>query len=873
MKAALEDLLATQDADGNIAFYSENDLFFKYPLIASVGLHVYRVDRDAAFLRQVFDVSTRYATYLLSRYDADGDFLLERSTWGNDHPREGELEGVGFNAVYALDMLALSRAAVELGTPVDALYWYQGMRTVSTQLINQTYDPRSRFFLPVSNDLQRKESLYSALSVLPVYFNRQLGDNLAGSVILNYVLKKPEPEVDSPLRYLQWDADVGARGVDHLMRSVLMLGALDWNGHADDAQRFADGMRRYIGSNGGGAYAAPAEEDYADYLACIIAGGGHATLFPRHSELALLESLAGIDGVLDAKRKAQLHEGIAVIRDFLVRDGAPDPGDGATVEAAMRQVYWAISAMRAKWRTRTLFTPPHHERVPGFDLYAAFSDLLDDVVATLADVEMRMSRARSAERGFEITATLMNETATPSGNVSIKFGLSARAQDIGVKSITVTHAQTTEPLVDSPVTLAGGAAVSEYWFHVPLPAQSVATVVPIRLTVEVQFTGGPRLRYHFTRGVYVTAPVTYSVSFPQGTILKGGQVPLELNLSKHVQRRLVINAEWYSPAGLRLKEGSSLRLMMPEDRDAAVVKMNVLVPTPCRPGAFPFLLKLFANGEDRGTLAANMFKHYQWIFLGPLPAGGDALRTTYPPEQNVNLRESYRGPRGPVSWAALPHSAYAQNGEIDLTGLVPDGSMNFLYTVIAAAAAKRTVIAFQTGAPAALFVNGAEVAAFPEPDVNVQRVSIDLREGMNNILVKFHATGSNKLFFQLGEEEDLTSDEFSNNLWELVDGYQELHDRGTANTTESQQVVTLTYRDLGANSVAVIGSFNGWSPVNSGMRRAGNGNWEISLHLSPGRYSYRFLVNNDEQVLDPHSAYDEPDGYGGKNSVLVVRKP
>ncbi|MEE9271644.1 MAG: isoamylase early set domain-containing protein, partial [Candidatus Krumholzibacteria bacterium] len=263
----------------------------------------------------------------------------------------------------------------------------------------------------------------------------------------------------------------------------------------------------------------------------------------------------------------------------------------------------------------------------------------------------------------------------------------------------------------------------------------------------------------------------------------------------------------------------------------------------------------------------------QWLFLGPLPAKDDALETSYPPEHNVNLRESFRGPKGPVSWAAIPYTAYSETGEIDLSSLVPDGSMNFLYTVVASPTSKQTVITFAADDPAAIFVNGNELARFPEPESDLRRIPIDLRQGMNNILIKFLASnGSKRLFFQLGEEEDLTSDEFNNNLWELVDGYQEFHDRARTSDGESQEIVTLTYTDASANSVAVIGSFNGWSPVNSTMRRNGGGSWEISLHLTPGRYTYLFLVNNEQQVLDPDSAYDEPDGYGGKNSVLFVRK-
>jgi hypothetical protein len=54
------------------------------------------------------------------------------------------------------------------------------------------------------------------------------------------------------------------------------------------------------------------------------------------------------------------------------------------------------------------------------------------------------------------------------------------------------------------------------------------------------------------------------------------------------------------------------------------------------------------------------------------------------------------------------------------------------------------------------------------------------------------------------------------------------------------------------------------------MRRAPGGTWEITLSLRPGKYAYRFLVNNRRQVLDPNCPIEEPDGYGGKNSVIYV---
>jgi hypothetical protein len=145
---------------------------------------------------------------------------------------------------------------------------------------------------------------------------------------------------------------------------------------------------------------------------------------------------------------------------------------------------------------------------------------------------------------------------------------------------------------------------------------------------------------------------------------------------------------------------------------------------------------------------------------------------------------------------------------------------------------------------------------------------------MNNFLIKVVGNRSTRVFFKLGDDENLASDEFNNNLWELVGNFGEFQERTrrieAGETEEFQKLVTLRFSDKSAHSVSVIGSFNGWSPEHSRMHRIPGGPWEITLSLRPGKYAYRFLVNNRKQVLDPRCPIEEPDGYGGKNSVIYV---
>ena len=76
-----------------------------------------------------------------------------------------------------------------------------------------------------------------------------------------------------------------------------------------------------------------------------------------------------------------------------------------------------------------------------------------------------------------------------------------------------------------------------------------------------------------------------------------------------------------------------------------------------------------------------------------------------------------------------------------------------------------------------------------------------------------------------------------------------------------------------AQKVAVTGDFNGWDPKGVPLTAAGKpGLWETKLRLKPGAYSYNFIVDGDVLVPDPNANDQAPDGFGGTNSILLVKE-
>ncbi|MCD4817527.1 MAG: hypothetical protein K8S23_02420 [Candidatus Cloacimonetes bacterium] len=56
-----------------------------------------------------------------------------------------------------------------------------------------------------------------------------------------------------------------------------------------------------------------------------------------------------------------------------------------------------------------------------------------------------------------------------------------------------------------------------------------------------------------------------------------------------------------------------------------------------------------------------------------------------------------------------------------------------------------------------------------------------------------------------------------------------------------------------------------------GDKVAGDGIWSLVKKIEPGRYQYKFVIDRNSWFSDPNALETIDDGYGGKNSVIVVK--
>ncbi|MHC5111564.1 MAG: alpha-amylase family glycosyl hydrolase [Planctomycetota bacterium] len=73
-----------------------------------------------------------------------------------------------------------------------------------------------------------------------------------------------------------------------------------------------------------------------------------------------------------------------------------------------------------------------------------------------------------------------------------------------------------------------------------------------------------------------------------------------------------------------------------------------------------------------------------------------------------------------------------------------------------------------------------------------------------------------------------------------------------------------------AQSVSLVGTFNGWNPTAHKLSNNGKGIWTVFVEIPPGIWHYKFVVDGGEWRFDPANPERLADGFQGYNSVLKL---
>ncbi|HVE55381.1 MAG TPA: S8 family serine peptidase [Pyrinomonadaceae bacterium] len=84
--------------------------------------------------------------------------------------------------------------------------------------------------------------------------------------------------------------------------------------------------------------------------------------------------------------------------------------------------------------------------------------------------------------------------------------------------------------------------------------------------------------------------------------------------------------------------------------------------------------------------------------------------------------------------------------------------------------------------------------------------------------------------------------------------------------------IVFFYHDDRAASVYLVGDFNDWKKRETQFTKSADGVWRAAINgLKPGKYRYKFFVNDEVWTEDASHGLKEQDGFGGFHSILIVK--
>ncbi len=87
----------------------------------------------------------------------------------------------------------------------------------------------------------------------------------------------------------------------------------------------------------------------------------------------------------------------------------------------------------------------------------------------------------------------------------------------------------------------------------------------------------------------------------------------------------------------------------------------------------------------------------------------------------------------------------------------------------------------------------------------------------------------------------------------------------------SPEGITFSLHDHAASSVQILGSWDEWRSPGIAATSVEPGYWRTTpVHLSAGRHTYKFLLDDQRWLDDPNNPRKAPDGLGSLNSTVVV---
>lgn len=498
------------------------------------------------------------------------------------------------------------------------------------------------------------------------------------------------------------------------------------------------------------------------------------------------------------------------------------------------------------------------ESAAGAPQSASHAAAREVVTASVRDLRARLGGTLCSRLGMRIDVDLEPFEIVPGQSVRARWSVDSPSPR-AIRDLRAYIADREVLLVEPPDTLGAGTSIQTSALQSP-PADVGTRLLPeLRLHFVLQDWGVVEILGRCP--LQVVTPLQASLVAVGGPRIESSRKALDIVVTSRSPNLLEAMLRVLPTSGWDVEPARAFRIQLRRPGSSVQQRIEIVLPASASPGVYDFAARLDIDAEPVGTLRTQLVKPVRWIAAGPFdkPRSEASLE----PEQGVDLQARFAGAGGlERTWHAVPWSAYDDGGGVNLHELYPAARENqcaVLFTMFESSEAGSANLRL-SGDPMRVRWNGKE----PGPGGEIR---IEL--GRNTLLVRARLRAGEPLHAAWVDEHGETWRVLDNDLARLLNGFEELDAGGerAAATEPGERLVTLRFRARTAHEVSVLGAFSSWVPLP--LERRPDGTWQRALRLAPGRYAYKLLVDGHMQP-DPEARGSEPDGFGGRNSLLVV---
>ncbi|MDD4857161.1 MAG: isoamylase early set domain-containing protein [Candidatus Krumholzibacteria bacterium] len=824
---------------------------------------------DPVLLKKFYPDISRTVMQLFSQANTTDDGLVRAASGAP--AGTGASLSPGLNALAALELYSLHLIAWKAGAYEDALEFLAWSNSLSDAVTQRFLDPRRHCFYPINGN-GKFAAAHEPGQLLPLILDQDLGPDTRGRIASEYLERNassPEAKLTRFLAYDPWD--------DPAMRFVvvdLLAGTLPADGELLTALRAS--------AESSMPEAAPLQRPWIDFwrddhLIC-------ERLFPPWKTISSLVNLMLLferEAFVEPKELEELGDGVDSLVAMLSEERMSVESYQAATSgvnrflAKMSRFSELLESKKERWRvideTKWLTLSPRIKRL----ITETLAGSLPELGRFKADLSSRLER----DGGLLFRLDLPEGPVSGGRPIPFTASLQTLRDTVAASQPYVQIGDMRWKMMESDkvVTLTGGGAPLVYEGTMTLPPTAEPGIITLPSIIDFAHDGG-RIEIHRIGSVALAKQYDAELDLPKGRRIGNSPVPVDIALTGKSDHDIRGTVE-----GTFLREFVTApplpaHFIAKKDSERTDLALTIAPKGIISPGRYPFSLTVVLDGTPIALFEESLIKPFRWLHLGPLTKQDDALRN--PLSLQANLLRKYTTADGrAIQWREAPAGAIDAEGALwpqRLYGKVPGGCM-LLYTVVDCPARTKLLWKLLTNNSVCLWINSEPILTGTENPSNEATGQIELRKGPNSFLISASWRDSPRgILLEMTDENGLPPTGMSNEIDAIVDGY----DRLTAPESETREEkpapdqmrsIAFKYINSGAAEVSVIGSFNNWDPVTTPMRRESKGAWTVRLALRPGKYTYKFLVNRKQKVLDPANPATEPDGFGGSNSVLEVR--